>query len=350
MDETSKYVIIDQGSTTIRAGTRDSSMPSCQIPSSFERDGTISPLINKTGSITSFDALENVWKNVILQQLDIDSAKSNLLLINNGTTALQQRKEVLKMAFEKFAFEKVLFASTPVTAMYSTGGDTGLVLECGNAITQAFPMYRGYLIEPAIIKSIIAGDNVTELLSHKIELIGQLNNIQEVAKNIKEKHAYVKIYESAETDIVSLAQEDKTIPVLDLPDGSQIKLSSELWECSEVLFNPAKYAIEGLGVHNVCVKAVAKSDIDTRAELYKNVMLIGGSTMIPNFTARLKQEIQKLIPTSLELVLQDQHDKILAPWIGAYVISCTEVFNSLAVTKEEYKERGTNIVNKFFLL
>jgi len=337
MEEINNYVILDQGSTMFRAGTRESSMPSYEIKSDFIDENTENklkkPLIIQN-NIQSFPDLENIWKN-IFTKLNSDPLFSNFFLLDNGIIPIKQKEKLLEISFEKFGFDKVLFENSPICAMYSTGSDTGLVLECGNSISQAFPIYKGYLISPGIIKSNISGNNSTEYLLNKINIVSEKQGkLYELAQNIKEKNCFVRPSKISAPD-----------KVYKLPDGKI--LQKELWECAELLFEPEKFELEAPGLAKICMKSIQKSDMDTRAELYKNILLIGGSTLFENFTSRLNDEIKNQIPDSIELNIQDQHNKILAPWIGAYIISCTEIYQNLSISKEFYKEKGINSIKKF---
>lgn len=52
---------------------------------------------------------------------------------------------------------------------------------------------------------------------------------------------------------------------------------------------------------------IQQADIDIRAELYKHIVLSGGSTMYPGLPSRLEREIKQLY---LERVLKGETDKL----------------------------------------
>ena len=134
-----------------------------------------------------------------------------------------------------------------------------------------------------------------------------------------------------------------------MPDGEKITMKDELWKCSELLFNPTSFSMEASGLAKMCLKSIKRSDMDARKELYENIIPIGGSTLFEGFIDRLKNDLQNIIPSCINAQVQDQSDRTITPWIGAYMITINEAFSKLAIDKEDYKERGTNIVSRFTL-
>jgi len=66
-----------------------------------------------------------------------------------------------------------------------------------------------------------------------------------------------------------------------LPDGRVIKLGGERFEASEALFQPHLINIEGQGMAELVFNAIQAGEIDMRQELYRHIVLSGGSTMYP---------------------------------------------------------------------
>ena len=60
-----------------------------------------------------------------------------------------------------------------------------------------------------------------------------------------------------------------------LPDGSDITIDTERFQCQELLFNPKLNGVEGLGISELAFRAIQKCDIDIRRDLYANIVLSG---------------------------------------------------------------------------
>jgi actin-related protein 2 len=60
------------------------------------------------------------------------------------------------------------------------------------------------------------------------------------------------------------------------------------------LFNPSLIGKESLGIHHCLFNSINESELDVRADLYKHVLLSGGTSMLPGLPSRLKKEVLEL--------------------------------------------------------
>ncbi len=54
----------------------------------------------------------------------------------------------------------------------------------------------------------------------------------------------------------------------------------------EVLFNPAALGQEAPGIHHLVNNTINKCDIDVKRELYNNIVLSGGTSMLDGLQTR----------------------------------------------------------------
>ena len=92
-----------------------------------------------------------------------------------------------------------------------------------------------------------------------------------------------------------------------LNDGRNIKLSGERFEAPEALFQPHLVNIEGQGISELLFNTINGADLDLRSDLYKHIVLSGGSTMYPGLPSRLEREIKQLY---LERILKGDGQKL----------------------------------------
>lgn len=97
------------------------------------------------------------------------------------------------------------------------------------------------------------------------------------------------------------------ILIFQLPDGRVIKVGGERFEAPEALFQPHLINVEGQGIAELVFNTIQTADIDMRPELYKHIVLSGGSTMYPGLPSRLEREIKQLY---LERVLKNDIEKL----------------------------------------
>lgn len=69
-----------------------------------------------------------------------------------------------------------------------------------------------------------------------------------------------------------------------------------------------------------------KCDVDLRRELYKNIVLSGGSTMFPGIAERISKEISELASPSVEVKVNAPPKRKYSAWIGGSILSSLASF------------------------
>lgn len=154
----------------------------------------------------------------------------------------------------------------------------------------------------------IAGRDITRYLNKLLLLRGYAFNHTadfETIRMLKEKLCYVAYDVEQEQ---RLAQETTYVSEnYTLPDGRIIKLGAERFEAPEALFQPHLINVEGQGIAELLFNTIQSADIDIRSELYKHIVLSGGSTMYPGLPSRLERELKQLY---LDRVLRGDVEKL----------------------------------------
>ena len=86
-------------------------------------------------------------------------------------------------------------------------------------------------------------------------------------------------------------------PFRQLPDGRVIKVGSERFEAPECMFQPHLVDIEQPGVAEMLFETIQNAAVDIRSDLYKHIVLSGGSSMYPGLPSRLEKEMKQLYLT-----------------------------------------------------
>lgn len=79
-------------------------------------------------------------------------------------------------------------------------------------------------------------------------------------------------------------------------------------------------------------------DSDLKQNLYENIVLAGGSTLMPGFRDRFEDEIVRVAENNAKVdinVFADLHRKNAA-WIGGSMLASFSTFKDMCITKEEY--------------
>jgi len=132
----------------------------------------------------------------------------------------------------------------------------------------------------------------------------------------------------------------------ELPGGDIIQVNhQQRYKATEILFQPHKLLKlplvnerEALGLHQMAAKSIDKCDSDLKINLYNNIVLAGGSTVMPGFKERFEKEINIIAEHSAKTdinVFADLHRKNAA-WIGGSMLASFSTFKDMTITKEEY--------------
>merc|ERR1719331_2831717 len=111
------------------------------------------------------DALESLWDYTFRSVLGVEQEELPILICDPlplGQSAYPARQWMAEVMFEKFKVKSLAIFNTAVLSLFSTGRTRGLVVESGEGITQAVPVFEGYAIPHAIFTMERAGKDITE--------------------------------------------------------------------------------------------------------------------------------------------------------------------------------------------
>ena len=83
-----------------------------------------------------------------------------------------------------------------------------------------------------------------------------------------------------------------------MPDGQVITIGASRFKFPEILFDPSRVGMESGGLHEILVRSI-RSYMDVRREMFGNVVLSGGTTLMPGLADRLTKEVSSLAPPSV---------------------------------------------------
>jgi len=314
----------------------------------------------ENGMVRNWEDMLHVWDYTFGEEkLNIEPDKCKILLTEPPLNPLRNREKMIEVMFEKYGFDSAYIAIQAVLTLYAQGLLTGVVVDSGDGVTHICPVYEGFALPHLTKRLDIAGRDVTRYLIKLLLLRGYAFNHTadfETVRLMKEKLCYVG-YDIATEQ--KLAQETTfLVEPYTLPDGRVIKVGGERFEASEALFQPHLINVEGQGIAELVFSAIQSGDMDMRADLYKHIVLSGGSTMYPGLPSRLEREIKQLY---LERVLKGDTDRLSKFKIriedpprrkdmvfigGAVLADVMKDRDDFWMSKAEYDEKGLSILKK----
>ena len=239
------------------------------------------------------------------------------------------------------------------------GLSSGVVVDSGDGVTHIVPVYESTVLNHLTRRLDVAGRDVTRNLIALLLRRGYALNRTadfETVRQIKEKLCYVS-YDLALDQRLS---EDTTVLVesYTLPDGRVIRVGSERFEAPECLFQPHLVDVEQPGIAEFLFNTIQAADIDIRTDLYKAIVLSGGSSMYPGLPSRMEKEIKQLWLTrvlkgdperlgKLKVRIEDpprrRHMVFLGGAVLANIMADKE---NMWVSKQEWMEQGVRVLEK----
>ncbi|PFX33495.1 Actin, nonmuscle [Stylophora pistillata] len=300
------------------------------------------------GIVMNWDDMESIW-SYTYDQLRVPSQEYPVMLTEAPLNPKYNRERMLQIMFETFEVPCLYIAVQAVMALYSTGRTTGTVFDCGDGVSHTVPVYEGYWLPHATQRMDLAGRDLTKYMMRILTERGYSFTTtaeREIIRDIKEKLAYVAL--DFERELQESETSDKFEELYMLPDGQSIRVANERFRCPEVLFNPSMLGMDMVGIHESIYNCIKKCDIDIRKDLLENVLLSGGSTMLPGLPERLHKEIATLVnprdPGRVRVVSPD--DRKYAVWSGSAVLAGLSTFPQMCISVQEYDEMGPEIVHR----
>jgi len=286
---------------------------------------------------------EHTWRNVLgVEQEELPVLIADLLPLRQA--AYPSRQWVAEVMFEKLRVKSLAIFNTAVLSLFSTGRTRGLVVESGEGLTQAVPVFEGYAIPHAIFKMPVAGQDITEKVAEKMkdEIDPGIAANLRVMQELKEKVCNVALDYKATINGPDTADEESKS--FELPDGTIIKVGQHVRNgAPEVLFGNQEQGAHS--VQKICAEAIDTCDLDFRQDLVKSLVVAGGTSMLPGLAPRLRNELATLLPNELrdkvDVCVDSQ--RRYAAWIGGSMFASLSTFDQVAITKQEYEEGKADV-------
>jgi actin-related protein len=134
----------------------------------------------------------------------------------------------------------------------------------------------------------------------------------------------------------------------DLPDGVKVDLEAERKKIPELMFNTVPEVPNFSGVQRMIVDAIVRSDLDIRKELYNNIVVSGGNTLIPGFVERVQKLVPEIAPPNVKvkMIAHMPSERKFSAWIGGSILSSLGSFQQMWMSKQEFDDHGAILVER----
>jgi len=330
------------------------------------------------GIINDWDNIEKYWQRCLFQYMRCDPEEHYVLLTEPPLNPPENREYTAEIMFETFNVPGLYIGVQAVLALIASRLSknaekvlTGTVIDAGDGVTHVIPVSDGYVVGSCIKHIPLAGSDITkfilQLLRDRAEPIPP-EDVKLVARRVKEQFCYtcpdiVKEYAKYDADPKRFQVYEGRHPKTGQP--YKIDVGYERFLGPELFFNPEIYGTQNVTpLPELVDQCIQNCPIDTRRQLYRNVVLSGGSTMFKDFARRLQRDIQKFVTKRHEeqearllsgsnLQLKKTEVKVIqhrmqrfAVWFGGSMLGSLPQFYEMAHSKQEYEEVGPSIARR----
>lgn len=278
---------------------------------------------------------------------------------------LKPRDVIPLFAVEKRrpVFKKKTFDYTIDPSLYKYGNERGFYQECKETLIHVSPHTTLEKMKPELEemskRSIeapwtesIEFDNITRYGFGEELFIPQRSNIPDYWPVSTDG-----VIETCRNDYVPLKRtkpsgsnkQDTVTPSQSVEPSTPAEASNDVNENGKRTLedgntNSDESSNDILGIADLIYSSMMESDVDIRAALAHNVILTGGTSLIPGVSDRIMSEMNRRLPALKFRILSigQTKERQYHSWLGGSILTSLGTFHQLWVGKEEYEEVGVD--------
>ena len=320
-----------------------------------------------------------------------------LLMSEDPLCSSSGREKLASLVFEKCNIPSFFLSKQPVLSCFANGKYTALVVDSGHNATTVTSVHDGLALRQSTIKTTkVCGKVLDEDLRNLVktkrggkdilaphQFTKQRSSQQPSSKSTKIVEHHIDGLTQSFNDYsinrivgdmkINLlrASEDGAVQTgntplvsFELNDGNDIEIGLERFSICDRLFN------HEYGLAKLTCDSINKCDVDLRKELYSNILLVGGNTLIPGVPTRYEHELIRMAPnnvkvkhplntkisanihtlstsmgnsstqSTMQTAVAQLQERKYASFIGGSILASLGSFQSMWISKSEFDEMG----------
>ncbi|XP_070605845.1 actin-related protein 10 [Erythrolamprus reginae] len=367
-------VVIDLGAAFTKCGFAGETGPRCVIPSEIKRPDVSKPIRVVQYNINTeelYSYLKEFIHMLYFRHLLVNPRDRRVVIVESVLCPSHFRETLTKVLFKYFEVPSVLFAPSHLMSLLTLGINSAMVLDCGYMESLVLPIYEGIPVLSCWDALPLGGKAIHKELEYQLLdqstvdtgvtkgqcLTSVMGSVPEdIVEDIKVRTCFVSDLQrglkiqAAKFDMDDSAERPTPPPDVDYPlDGEKIlHINGSIRDSVvEVLFVQDN---EEKSVATLILDSLMECPIDTRKQLAENLIVIGGTAMLPGFLHRLMAEIRYLVEKpKYKEILGSKTFRVHTPpakpncvaWLGGAIFGALQdILGSRSVSKEYYNQTG----------
>ncbi|WPG98130.1 Hypothetical protein R9X50_00091600 [Acrodontium crateriforme] len=331
-------------------------------------------------------------------------AEYPLLVTEPGWNTPKHREKMMEIAMEEWGVPAFFLAKNGQLAAYASGKASALVIDIGHYNTSVTAMWEGMVLRKSLFHTPLAGnflnDQIRMMFAAQQPTVPLIPHYMVKSKTPVDAGApsnatYVKFdkpphdsFRKLEEDRVLTSFKEsvvqtwpgpgrldapanpqgppgftnmdhvKSLPPkpFEMPDGWNNVFGAERFKVAESFFDArAAYTDDShpaptgqQTITSIVQQSLQACDVDTRSALLHNVILTGAGSLVEKLPERLQYDLQTAYPNPKVRVIANPNsvERKYGAWLGGSVLGSLGTFHQMWISKEEYKEYGSEIVEK----
>lgn len=323
-----------------------------------------------------------------------------LLVTEPAWNSSKNREKTIEIAMESWDCPAFWLSRNSVLAAFGAGKATALVVDIGASTASAVAIHDGLILKKSIQRSSLAGiwlsSQIRTLFASLEPKINIVPHFMIASKTPVEpnapQQAVFRQFDNQPTDSFRAFEEERVLTefkesvvqvwpgpgrlnsaasngtsnydfakaqpgrLFELPDGSNQVWGVERYTVAEgfydekaALFLPEDSSQSKTQTLPEMVKlSISGVDIDIRATLLQNIVVVGGTSLTQGLVERLEQELKQIYPGARVKINAAGliSERRFSSWIGGSILGSLGTFHQMWISKKEYDEFGANIVEK----
>uniref|UniRef100_A0A3P9MEQ7 Actin-related protein 10 n=1 Tax=Oryzias latipes TaxID=8090 RepID=A0A3P9MEQ7_ORYLA len=367
-------VVIDLGAAYTKCGFAGETGPRFIIPSEIQKPGqqqTVKVVQYNINTEELYAILKEFIHTLYFRHLLVNPRDRRVVIIESILCPSHFRETLTKVFFKQFEVPSVLYAPSHLVAIMTLGINSALVMDCGYTETLVLPVYEctpilsawealplgGKAIHSELNRLVAEQCTVDADSSTKQSVPAVIGNLcipldqikLDITCFVSDLQRGLKM-QAAKFNLDGTAERPTPPPDVDYPlDGEKIlHINGSVRDSvMEILFEQDN---EEKSVASLILDALVKCPIDTRKVLCENLVVIGGTSMLPGFLHRLLSEIRLLMEKpKYSSVLVNRSFQIHVPpskpnctaWLGGAIFGALQdILGSRSVSRDHYNQTG----------
>ncbi|KAG1701318.1 Actin-related protein 10 [Nymphon striatum] len=344
-------VILDIGSVFTKCGFVGETSPRSIIRSQLvdANSGNIILMKNYKNASDLYEFLKSFMHIIFYKHLLVNPKDRRIVIVESMLSPTTFRETVAKVLFKHLEVSSVLFAPSHLMGLFTLGISSGVpMLRAWESIPVA-----SNAIHKCLHKQLFESASVKDGIEDAKPLSGVMDSLSEdIVEDIKVRTCFVSPYERTQQDCMAMAAKSEETNFKKAKDilypinkSLILNIPGKIREnCAEVLFEQDN---DMKSITTLILDSLIKCPIDTRKELAENMIIMGGTAMLPGFKHRLLSEVKDLLKKErYSSKLAVNNFKVHSPpakenniaWLGASIFSDKEFLAVKSVLKKDYLE------------